>query len=290
MPDGNPTSLKIIDKMNWTGIGVNFSRDSWPLHRGRSEFEQSGIYILLGYQESEDIPTLYIGQGDALRNRIDAHYKNKPFWDRGVAFVSSNSGLNRAHITWLEWALIQKAKRAGRANLDNTVTPNEPGLTEAEKSDTQAFLSEILSILPLIEIRVFEKAELIEAKVQSDNPKTAMLDTLVVPAQVEGFNRVFLGEQCWYAVRIAGGKLKDIKYIAAYQTAPISQITHVATVASIEPYGDGGKYKVNFDGAAREIAPIEFGNAKPGAMQSSRYTSYEKLLSAKSIVDLFDTP
>jgi len=28
MPDGNPNSLKIIDKMNWTGIGLEVSRES----------------------------------------------------------------------------------------------------------------------------------------------------------------------------------------------------------------------------------------------------------------------
>jgi hypothetical protein len=66
---------------------------------------------------------------------------------------------------------------------------------------------------------------------------------VVVPAQ-KGFRKVFLGENAWYAVRIARGMLPRIKYIAAYQSQPVSAVTHVAPVASIEPYGESGKYKI----------------------------------------------
>ena len=114
-----------------------------------------------------------------------------------------------------------------------------------------------------------------------------MLDTIVVPAQKEGFNRVFLGDNSWYAIRISGGKLNEIKYIAAYQTSPVSAITHYAEVASIEPYGDRGKYKLNFKSKAEKINNIKYGNAKSGAMQGPRYTNLAKLLKSKTITDLF---
>lgn len=29
VPDGDPNTFKIIDKMNWTGIGLEISRDTW---------------------------------------------------------------------------------------------------------------------------------------------------------------------------------------------------------------------------------------------------------------------
>jgi hypothetical protein len=41
-------------------------------------------------------------------------------------------------------------------------------------------------------------------------------DTVIVPAQKEGFDKVFTGENCWHAIRISGGMLKKIKFIAAY--------------------------------------------------------------------------
>lgn len=288
VPDGDPNTLKIIDKMNWTGIGLELSRDAFLQHKKRPELGQAGVYILVGYQEDDDLPTLYIGQGDGVGDRIDKHEKSKDFWDKVLVFVSSNAGLNRAHITWLEWALIRRAQEIGRCKLDNSATPSEPVLTESEKADTREFLNEIFSILPLVELRVFEKAKRIEVASQVVKPTKNTLDTIVVPAQEEGFNNVFLGENCWHAIRIGGGKLKDIKYIAAYQTSPISAITHVAKVESIEPYGDGGKYKLNFVSPAESIRPIVFGSAKPGMMQSPRYTTHEKLQTADELNDLFD--
>ena len=131
--------------MNWTGIGLEISREAWNSHRDRKELEEAGIYVLAGYGEEDDLPTIYIGQGDGVRPRIEDHAKNKEFWNKVLVFVSSNRGLNRAHITWLEWALIQEAKNANRCTLDNSAIPNEPILTESEKADTQEFLNEILS-------------------------------------------------------------------------------------------------------------------------------------------------
>jgi len=292
IPDGSPDSLKVIDKMNWTGIGLDIARESWQKHRTREELERAGVYILLGYQEGEDLPTLYIGQGDGVRSRIDAHEKKKDFWDKVLVFVSSNNGLNRAHITWLEWALIQRAQDVKRCRLENSVTPAEPILTEAEKSDTLVFLNEILSILPLVDLRVFEHPKIIKPSAQpkglsSSNTKIN-LDTIVVPANQEGFEKVFLGEHCWYAIRISAGKLKDIKYIAAYQTAPMSAVTHLAEVDSIEPYGDRGKYKINFKSPAKSITPIPSADAPAGCMQGPRYANHQLLNQAKKLVEIFD--
>jgi hypothetical protein len=285
VPDGEPDSFKKIDKMNWSGIGLEISRSSWKKHRNEKELEQAGIYILFGYEEESDLPTLYIGQGDGVKSRIDKHEKDskKAFWDRVLVFVSSNNGLNRAHITWLEWALIIRAQEMNRCNLNNDQIPKEPVLTDSEKADTKIFLNEILSILPLVEVRVFEEAQKITV---NQTTKRNTEDTIVVPAQEEGFKDAFLGRHCWYAIRIAAGRLQNIKYIATYQVAPLSAITYVAEVESIEPYGDGGKYKLNVK-APQKIQAIPLGNAPKGAMQAPRYASYEKLLQAKDLVDLF---
>lgn len=83
------------------------------------------------------------------------------------------------------------------------------------------------------------------------------MDTTVVPAKEEGFNKVFLGENCWYAIRMSSSMLDRIKYIAAYQTAPISAITHYAEVSKIERYENTNKYIVYFKEAAKEMEHIK---------------------------------
>ena len=171
--------------------------------------------------------------------------------------------------------------------------PTEPALTEAEKADTQGFLNEILQILPLVGIRVFEFAKPVatpsatvaeaQHKRKSNKP-----DTVVVPAQKKGFEDVFLGEDCWYSIRISGGMLGNIKYIAAYQTQPVSAITHYAAVDQIEPYGESGKYKLIFSEKAQSLGPIPLEDAPTGTMQGPRYTTLEKLKRAKKLIDVFE--
>ena len=108
-----------------------------------------------------------------------------------------------------------------------------------------------------------------------------------MPAQQDGFESVFLGQNCWYAIRIAGGMLDKIKFIAAYQTNPVSAITHYAPVSQIEPYGESGKYKLGFSEKAKPIGPITFGDAPTGSMQGPRYTTIDRLRKAKTLSDLF---
>jgi hypothetical protein len=116
-----------------------------------------------------------------------------------------------------------------------------------------------------------------------DHQFSNQLSYIIVPAQRAGFEKVFLGEDCWYAIRISGGMLDKIKYIAGYQTLPVSAITHYAAVDRIEPYGESGKYKVVFSEKAKPIGPIAFGDAPSGAMQGPRYTTFEKLQAAKKL-------
>ena len=116
---------------------------------------------------------------------------------------------------------------------------------------------------------------------------TAELDTIVVPARSEGFRATFLGENRWYAIRVHASMRDQIKWIAAYQVAPISAITHVAPVRSVEPWGDSGKFVVNFKAAAQEIDPIRLvGHGRAAGIQGPRYTTKARLDAAKSVSDL----
>lgn len=263
--------------------------------RTREEMKSTGIYILVGYSHDEDEqPTVYIGQADGVKGRIDSHLKNKDFWDWAAVFVSTSGGLNRAHVTWLEYALVERAVNTKQCILDNGNVPQEPALTEAEKADTQGFMNEILQILPLVGLRALEFAKPVSVRPGSGptrqrEVKSERRDTIIVPAKADTFKKVFLGEDCWHAIRIAGGMIDKIRYIAGYQVHPISAITHVAPVSHIEPYGERGKYKVVFSERAKPIRQIPRGNAPSGAVQGPRYTSFVQLKKAKNLSDLLGT-
>jgi hypothetical protein len=295
IPYGDPAKTKLITQLNWTGVCFAFPRSDWERLRERQEFRSSGVYILIGPQENsdDDLPSVYIGQGEQVGVRIDSHYSKKDFWDWCYVFVASENSLNKAHITWLEYSLVKQAVKTKRSSIQNGQHPKEPSLAEHIRAEMRWFLDEMLQILPMVGVDVFTRSVAVatpNATKASGSPEvnTGTSDTIVVPAREEGFNRVFLGQDCWWAIRIGGGKLDKIKYIAGYQTSPISAITHYAPVKAIEPYGDKGKYRLIFSESATKLeSPITIGDASPSTMQGSRYTSLSKLLNAKTLSDVF---
>ncbi|MBN2579585.1 MAG: hypothetical protein JXB10_11395 [Pirellulales bacterium] len=117
---------------------------------------------------------------------------------------------------------------------------------------------------------------------------TGEFDTVVVPARSYGVAETFLGENRWHAIRIHATMRPQIKYLALYQVAPISAITHIASVKSIEPWKDTGKYVVNFSSPAQEIGPIK--HVKKGrvkALLNIRYTTRTRLENAKTLDDIW---
>jgi hypothetical protein len=285
VPEGDPEGLRIIDRQSSPSKFFAFPRNKWDQIKNRPELIGAGIYILSGYSKPEDeLPTVYVGQADTIKNRIEQHLKNKDFWDKAVIFVSDNK-INSTHAKWLEHKLIDRVFKANRSIVENGNNPQEPTISEAEQAEMQVFLTEIYQTLPLVGLRAFDVPKAVIEPIKEKTKETK--NTIVVPAQEEGFKRVFLGENSWYAIRISGGMLDNIKYIASYQSAPISAITYYAEVKSIEPYGEEGKYKLIFADKAKKLdKDIKFDLAQ-GAMQGPRYTDIDKLLKASKMSELF---
>lgn len=125
-----------------------------------------------------------------------------------------------------------------------------------------------------------------EQEINSNYKEREELDTIIVPAWEDGFNEVFIGENCWYAVRISVPMINRIKYIAVYQVAPISAVTYYAVIDKIEKYKDTGKYIFYFKGKPKKIEKIPLGKNKM-AVRSCRYTNLQKMLSINTISDLW---
>jgi len=100
---------------------------------------------------------IYVGEGDPLGPRLEQHYANKEFWTWAIFFVSTDNSLNKAHVQHLEARLLDMARQAKRATLDNMNAPQKPALSEAETADAESFLADMLSTFPLLGLTVFEK-------------------------------------------------------------------------------------------------------------------------------------
>lgn len=134
---------------------------------------------------------------------------------------------------------------------------------------------------------VSDTKEALEAREQK-SVDISEFDTIVVPAREDGFNETFLGENRWYQIRVHASMIPQIKYIAAYQVAPISAITHWALVKNIEPWEDSGKYVVNFAEPAKKMGPVPLvPKSRVKALQNARYTSFDRLQKAKTLDEVF---
>lgn len=122
-----------------------------------------------------------------------------------------------------------------------------------------------------------------------DDPNIRSADTVVVPARAEGFRRAAQGMHKWWAIRLHENMIPKIKYIAFYQVAPISAITHIAAVGDIEhDTGEPEKYQLAFAGTLDEINHVKLvpGGAVP-ALRNIRYSSRERLLRAHTLDELW---
>lgn len=77
---------------------------------------------------------------------------------------------------------------------------------------------------------------------RKEKNNTNDIDTIVVPARKDGFDDVFIKENCWYAIKMSSSMIEQIKYIAAYQVSPISAVTHYAEIERIEKYDSHNKH------------------------------------------------
>jgi hypothetical protein len=186
---------------------------------------------------------------------------------------------------------VQRAHGATRCRLENRTQPSEPTLIESEKADMRSFLNEMLRLMPIMGLSIFERpktapAAALVAAGLAPEPKDA-LDTVIIPAQREGFESAFLGANAWWAIRIAENHQANLRWIAAYKVAPVAAITHVAEIDHIEPYGDAGKFKVVFKGPPNALETfIPYGDAPSGAMQGPRYTTKAALSAARRVRNL----
>lgn len=226
-------------------------------------------------------------------------------------FVMEEIAKHPKSLKRLELGCSQSSKRNIDNYLDSAVYGPFRGLVliDEARPELHHVLEKINANISVLELRTFKsgdgqllhqfdtlydefEGEAPEREVRpqtSDERKArsarrARSDTIIVPAQEEGFRRVFLGENRWSAIRIGAAMKERIRYIAAYQIRPISAVTHIGAVKEIRPYQDTGKYEVIFEGPAEKITPIPLGEPK-NSPQGPVYAEKGVLLNAKKLED-----
>lgn len=156
LPTGDPEGLKVVEKSNWNGRGLVIPKAIFGDSKSRDELARTGVYLLVGPSESSALPTVYVGEGDPVRPRLEQHVVKKDFWTHAIVFTSKDSNLNKAHVQRLESRLVELASTAKRCVLDNGNTPAPPSLSEVDEAMVEGFLDDVLLCLPILGYSMFE--------------------------------------------------------------------------------------------------------------------------------------
>lgn len=118
------------------------------------------------------------------------------------------------------------------------------------------------------------------------------MDTLIVPS-LSGGENYFITNKHWSGVRIHSKNINNLKYIALYQGTPTFKITHFAKIQKIdsytvtERYNYNIKYIIHFDDIKKIDISLDDRQNRKLIIQSPRYTTLSKLLTSKTISELF---
>lgn len=163
--DGTDNGPRTIEIGNWSGKAIHSPRVNLKDIIFRTEFDRPGIYILKS-DPSEDFynEKIYVGEAEIIGKRIKQHLQNsdKDFKEC-IAFISKDELLTKSHIKYLESRIIKLAIDAKNSEIENTVQPAIPFLSEADISDMEEFIRQIKIILPTAGYQFLTSSTLITA-------------------------------------------------------------------------------------------------------------------------------
>ena len=154
--EGRPDGMLTAEVFNWTGHVLMTPRTQFGEALKRTEAEYTGIYLLFGERE-DGTPLAYIGEAEAVGKRIRDRDSNNDWCNSAILITSAGNKLNKAHVRYLEARLITVARGINKINLENGTTPPIPKLSEAAQANMEAFLENILMVLPALRVDTFIK-------------------------------------------------------------------------------------------------------------------------------------
>lgn len=154
--DGDPNGRMTCELSNWTGKAYKIPRIKVKDCVDRVDLFNTGVYLLLGKDE-EGQDQVYIGEAETILKRLTQHLTQKDFWNEAIVFVSKDENLNKAHIKYLENRLYEIAKASNRYRIENTVTPTQSSISEADRAEMEEFLENIKLLVNTLGHKVFEE-------------------------------------------------------------------------------------------------------------------------------------
>ena len=154
--DGEPGGITTANVSGWTGHILSGPRTALTRILSREEAHRNGVYLLLGNNpDAIENVSCYIGRTEDFSARFRQHDRKKEWWNRAILVSSRDDSFNEGHWGYLEARLVEIATTAKRCSLpDNAQTPRTRKLSEAQQSDAETFLDQVMVVLPVLGVSI----------------------------------------------------------------------------------------------------------------------------------------
>ena len=295
LKDSDPNGVKIADLSVSTAKIYVVPKDKLKFVSTRAELKHPNIYMLF----DDERTSVYIGESEDFVARVKDHVAKKDFWQWALIAVASDKNLDKADVKFLESLVVEQAVEVGRMSVENRISPSQNNLHEFKQETMLEFFDDIKLLIASLGFDIFTplkptvdigRTKTTRRQLPSQNSDERQYDTIVCPAHLSRVDPVFKQQNCWFAIRIGQAALKNLKYIALYEVAPISCICYWAKITTIESHRDTpGKFIVHHDGKVTKLAtPVKISENPGLALQGPRYYKLSDIKASEDLDELTD--
>lgn len=169
LKNGTSTGIIQANLDEWIGVSYKIPRNKIKDSKDIKNINNTGVYILLGIDESTGENRAYIGEAENIYVRLLQHNKSKEFWSECLVFVSQDNSLNKAHIKFIENKLYLEAKNINRYLIENNSEPTKSTLDSADEIIAIKFYEKIKFLTSVYGYHVFDEIISKDIKYNNDN-------------------------------------------------------------------------------------------------------------------------
>ena len=157
LPSGDPSGIR--EASFTTGILRVIEVPKTPTHLaefyGMPESKAPCVYFLLEEDNDSAKPQVYIGQTYSVQTRFASHHEKKLFWQKAMVVSSRAEGFSTAHLLHLERMCIERAKAAGRFEVNNDNGGQRAPLPKQMMADCEDFFDSANLLLTTLGLDLF---------------------------------------------------------------------------------------------------------------------------------------
>ena len=157
--DSTPDGIFTANLPNLNGIYIKVPRTD--IHdREYGELDMAGVYFLLCTDTEDGQDSVYFGEAENLRKRINQHLldyrsgRDVFYWQNVIVFTGSE--LNKTLIRYMEYHLTVRARNARRYRVLTKNTCSSSVIKRHEKAAMEEFMKNIDTILSALNYRILE--------------------------------------------------------------------------------------------------------------------------------------